>query len=195
MNWADRNSLWKLEVVKASNKWRRAWLSGAWVSETGLINQFSCGVGQWHRGESHMDDGSVTLVNWLWQRWAGRHGWVSHWVLGAVWILVFPSPITLFSSLITQKWWDPRKERLFGFVFKFCFPHSIFWFLSNELAKRKTSFGCFWVMETKLWWHFCKYTHIEGPTIRALLRSSRNFWQTELIFLCFGMGLATTFDV
>ena len=90
----------------------------------------------------------------------------------AVWILVFP-------SLITQKWWDLCRERLFELVFKFCFHHSILWFLSNKLAKLKTSFESFWVMETKLWWHFCKYKHIEGPTVRALLRSSRNFWQTH----------------
>ena len=38
--------------------------------------------------------------------------------LGTIWGLVFP-------SLITQKWWDPRRESLFGFVFKFCFHHLI----------------------------------------------------------------------
>jgi len=67
---------------------------------------------------------------------------------------------------------------LFGPVFKFCFYYSILWFLSNE-AKLKTSFGCFWVMEIELWWHFCKYTHVVGPAIRTLLKSSRNFWQTH----------------
>ena len=30
--------------------------------------------------------------------------------LGAVWFLVFLSFITLISSLITQKWWDLRRE-------------------------------------------------------------------------------------
>ena len=30
--------------------------------------------------------------------------------LGAVWFLVFLSFITLISSLITQKWWDVRRE-------------------------------------------------------------------------------------
>ena len=48
--------------------------------------------------------------------------------------------------------------------------------MSNELVKLKTSFWYFWVMKTELWWHSCKYTHIEGPTVRALLRSSRNCW-------------------
>ena len=76
----------------------------------------------------------------------------------AVWILVFLSLIILFLSLITQKWWNLGRERLFGFVFKFCFHYSILWFFSNELAKLKTSFWCFWVMEIELCWHFCKYT-------------------------------------
>ena len=76
----------------------------------------------------------------------------------AVWILVFLSLIILFLSPITQKWWNLGRERLFGFVFKFCFHYSILWFFSNELAKLKTSFGCFWVMEIELCWHFCKYT-------------------------------------
>ena len=68
-------------------------------------------------------------------------------------------------SPITQKLWDPRRETLFGCVFKFCFHHSILWFLSDKLWKLKTHFRCFQVIETELWWHFCKYTHIEGPTV------------------------------
>ena len=61
-----------------------------------------------------------------------------------------------------SKLWVPRRGSLFGCVFKFCFHHSILWFLSDELAKLKTTFGCFWIMETELWWHFYKYTHISG---------------------------------
>ena len=33
--------------------------------------------------------------------------------LGAVWISCFPSPITLFSSPITQNWWVPRQKGVF----------------------------------------------------------------------------------
>ena len=96
--------------------------------------------------------------------------------------------ITLFSSFIIQKWWDPCRERLFGFVFKFCFHHSILWFLNNALAKLKISFWCFWVMETELWWHFCKYTH-EGCIVRALLSPAAIFYfSPNFFFLCFGMG-------
>ena len=52
-------------------------------------------------------------------------------------------------------------------------------------------------METELWWHFCKYTHIKGSTVRALLRSSLNFWQTELFFFLkyFGIGPTATFEL
>ena len=62
-----------------------------------------------------------------------------------------------------------RVSSLFGFVFKFCFHHSILWFLSDKLWNLKTHFRCFKVIKTKLWWHFCKYTHIEGPTVRGLV--------------------------
>ena len=86
-------------------------------------------------------------------------------------VFVFPSPIT-------QKWWDPQRESLFGFVFKFCFHHSILWFFSDELWKLKTHFRCFQVMETKLWWHFCKYTHNEGPI-------NCNFWLHSPLFFFF----------
>ena len=72
----------------------------------------------------------------------------------------------------------PQRESLFGFVFKFCFHHSILWFFSDELWKLKTHFRCFQVMETKLWWQSCKYTHIEGPT-------SRNFWLHSPLFFFF----------
>ena len=86
-------------------------------------------------------------------------------------VFVFPSPIT-------QKWWDPRRESLFRFVFKFRFHHLILWFFSDELWKLKTHFRCFQVMETELWWQSCKYTHIEGPT-------SRNFWLHSPLFFFF----------
>ena len=59
-----------------------------------------------------------------------------------------------------------------------CFHHSILWFLSDELWKLKTHFRCFQVMETKLWWQSCKYTHIDGPT-------SRNFWLHSPLFFFF----------
>ena len=93
------------------------------------------------------------------------------WRLGGCLVFVFPSPIT-------QKWWDPRRESLFGFVFKFCFHHLILWFLSNELWKLKTLFRCFQVMKTELWWQSCKYTHIEGPT-------NCNFWLHSSLFFSF----------
>ena len=87
-------------------------------------------------------------------------------------VFVFSLLITLFPSLITQKWWDLWRESLFGFVFKFCFHHLILLFLSDELWKLKTHFRFFQVIETKLWWHFCKYTHIEGPTVRPFTLSN-----------------------
>ena len=59
--------------------------------------------------------------------------------------------------------WVPWQKGVFGFVFNFCFYHSILWFLSDELAKLKTTFGCFQVMDTELWWHFGKYTHFWDP--------------------------------
>ena len=46
------------------------------------------------------------------------------------------------------------------FFFSFCFNHSILWILNDKLWKLKTTFKCFWVMKTELWWHFAKYTHI-----------------------------------
>ena len=76
--------------------------------------------------------------------------------LGAIWICCFPSPITLFSSPITQNWWIPWLKGLFEFVFSFCFYHSIFWFLSDELWKLKTHFRCFQVIKTGFPWHFGK---------------------------------------
>ena len=85
-----------------------------------------------------------------------KHRWFYSWSqfrirdLGAVWICKFSSLITLFSSLITQNWWVPWRGSLFGCVFKFCFHYSILWFFSNKLAKLKTTFGYFWVMETEL---------------------------------------------
>ena len=48
----------------------------------------------------------------------------------------------------------PMEKSLFGFVFKFCFHHLIFWFLSDKLWKLKTHFRCFQVIETELWCHF-----------------------------------------
>ena len=68
--------------------------------------------------------------------------------------------------------WVPWLNDFFGDVFSFCFYHSIIWFLSDELWKLKTHFRCFQVMKTELWWHFCKYTHIEGPTIRPFALSN-----------------------
>ena len=50
-------------------------------------------------------------------------------------------------------------------------------FLSNELTKLKTSFWCFWVMETELWWNFCKYTHIWGTHGQSIVTSRRYFSQ------------------
>ena len=69
---------------------------------------------------------------------------------GVVWISCFLSSITLFSSPITQNWWVPQQKGVFGFVFSFCFHHLILWFFSDELAKLKTTFWCFQVIETKL---------------------------------------------
>ena len=96
-------------------------------------------------------------------------------MLEAVWILVFPSLITQFPLLITQKWWDPWRCSLFRFVFKYCFHHLILTFLSNDLTKLKTSFGCFWVMKTELWWHFCKYTHIWRTHGQNIITSGATF--------------------
>ena len=84
------------------------------------------------------------------------------WLSGCL-DLLFPFLITLFPSPITQTWRDSWLKSLFGF----CFHHSILWFFSDELWKLKTHFRCFQVIETELWWHFCKYTHIEGPTVRG----------------------------
>ena len=84
--------------------------------------------------------------------------------LGVVWILTFPSLITQFSLLIIQKWWDPHRCSLFGFVFKFCFHHSTLTFLSNEIQKLKTSFMFFCVMKTELWWNICNFVELSSPT-------------------------------
>ena len=94
--------------------------------------------------------------------------------------LGFCISITHNSIFITHnsKIVGPQRESLFGFVFKFCFHHSILWFFSDELWKLKTHFRCFQVMETKLWWQSCKYTHIEGPT-------SCNFWLHSPLFFFF----------
>ena len=94
--------------------------------------------------------------------------------------LGFCISITHNSIFITHnsKIVGPQRESLFGFVFKFCFHHSILWFFSDELWKLKTHFRCFQVMETKLWWQSCKYTHIEGPT-------SCNFWVHSPLFFFF----------
>ena len=98
----------------------------------------------------------------------------------------FPSPITLFLSPITQNMWVPWLNGLFGGVFSFYFHHSILWFLSDELWKLKTHFRCFQVMKTELWWYFCKYTHIEGPTVRPFALSNIVVF---FFFLSFTLGL------
>ena len=91
-----------------------------------------------------------------------QHVLVEQWRLyGAVWICCFPSLITLFPSPITQNWWVPW---LFGFVFSFCFHHSILWFLSDELWKLKTHFRCFQVIKTELLGHCCKFLDLCGTS-------------------------------
>ena len=81
---------------------------------------------------------------------------------------MFPSLITQFLSLITQKWWVPWSMSLFGFVFWICFIHSILTYLSNELQKLETSFRCFWVMEIEIRWHFRNFTQLMEPTFYVL---------------------------
>ena len=73
--------------------------------------------------------------------------------------------ITYHSVFITHnsKLMDSTERKSIGYVLKFCFHHSIIWFFSDELAKLKTTFWCFWVMKTELWWYFDKYTHIRDP--------------------------------
>ena len=100
--------------------------------------------------------------------------------------------VFVFPSLITQKWWDPWRESLFGFVFKFCFYYSILWFLSDEIWKLKI-LRYFQVMETKLWWYFCKYTHIEGPMVRPFTLSNTRYLLFFFLFLFFTLGLGHTF--
>ena len=92
----------------------------------------------------------------------------------------------MFPSLITQNWGSHKKKKktLFGFVSSFCFHHSILWFLSDELAKLKTTFECFWVMETELWWYFYKYTHISGTHGQREV-ASLPFFFFSLLFLSF----------
>ena len=74
----------------------------------------------------------------------------------------FPSPITLFPSLITQNWWVPRLSNMFGCVSSFCFHHSILWFLSDGLWKLKIHFKCFQAIKTQFPWHFRNKTHMHG---------------------------------
>ena len=63
-------------------------------------------------------------------------------------------------------------------------------FFSDELWKLKTYFRCFQVMETELWWHFCNYTHIEGPTVRSFtLSNTVVFFFFFSSFLSFMLGL------
>ena len=63
-------------------------------------------------------------------------------------------------------------------------------FFSDELWKLKTYFRCFQVMETELWWHFCNYTHIKGPTVRPFtLSNTVVFFFFFSSFLSFMLGL------
>ena len=80
-----------------------------------------------------------------------------------------------------------HERSLFGFIFKFCFHHSIFWFLSDELWKLKTHFRCFQVIETELWWHFCKYTHNKELMVRPFALSNTVVFFFS--FLSFTLGL------
>ena len=84
-------------------------------------------------------------------------------------VFVFPSPIT-------QNMWVPWLNGLFEDVFSFCFHNLIIWFLSDELYKLKTNFMCFQVMETELWWHFCKYTQWGTHQLQLLTSLSSFFF-------------------
>ena len=53
-----------------------------------------------------------------------------------LWFLVFSSLITLFPSLITKKWWDPRREACLDLFSSFVFI---------------TQFSDFWVMSYGNW--------------------------------------------
>ena len=70
---------------------------------------------------------------------------------------------------------EPMERSLFGFVFKFCFYHSIFWFLSDKLWKLKTHFKCFQVIKTELWWHFGNFLRNTRAHDRELSNPSQNF--------------------
>ena len=85
--------------------------------------------------------------NWnTWIGWLKKNNHASCIVIAhlwAVWICCFSSLIILFLSPITQNWWIPRLFGLFGFIFSFCFHHTIFWYLSDKLWKLKTHFKVF----------------------------------------------------
>ena len=123
-----------------------------------------------------------------------------HWKLRGCLDLVFSITHHSVSSLITQNWCAPWLFGLFGFVFSFCFHHSILWFLSDELWKLKTTFRCIWVMKTKLWRHFGKYTHIWGTHSQRVVKSGQTFCSLQhalsyffFFFFPFMLGLVFFF--
>ena len=77
-----------------------------------------------------------------------------------------------------------KKKTLLGFVFSFCFYHSILWFLSNKLWKLKTYFRCFWFPKLSFQWHFHNLTHITSCNVR----------QTDWFFF-FWWNPAATFEI
>ena len=84
--------------------------------------------------------------------------------------------IFVFSSPITQNMWVPWLNGLFGNVFSFCFHHSIFWFLSDELWKLKTHFKCFQVIETKVWCIFVNTHTMRDPPTTTFDSLSSHFF-------------------
>ena len=67
-----------------------------------------------------------------------------------------------------------------------------------------TQFSDFWVMsygnwkhilgmKIELWWHFCKYTLIEGPIVRPFALSNTRYLRFFFFFLSFTLGLGHTF--
>ena len=99
-------------------------------------------------------------------------------MLEAVWILVFPSLITQFPLLITQKWWDPWRCSLFRFVFKYCFHHLILTFLSNELTKLKQVLGVFELWKLSYDVIFVNIHTFRGLTVRGLSPQALLFTHT-----------------
>ena len=93
-------------------------------------------------------------------------------VIGSTFVVLwgcldFDVSITHHPIFITHysKMMRPTEMQLVWICFQVLFlSHSILTFFSNEIQKLKTSFRCFWVIETELWWYFCNFAKLSGPT-------------------------------